>query len=120
MRPIGDTFLDPQARVQNAAGRARVLGKAIATRDLRGGTWDQKQEPPQHQHKDESTGMRHSGTDGDVPFRHAAAPIARRLTAPFTAQLLGQILPDPERRPSAQRFYGQDSMRLSLGLDTSL
>lgn len=43
---------------------------------------------------------------------------APRLTAAFTAQLLGQILPDPEKRRGMS--YAAPALKLTLGLDTKL
>jgi hypothetical protein len=114
MRPIGDTILSPAAVSAIAAGRSRALQKAIGASGLRGDGRDEPQQKQAYQHKATRARMHHNGTEGAVPFRHV------RLTAAFTAQLLGQILPDPERRPSAAAAYEREVLPLSLGFDTEL
>jgi hypothetical protein len=115
MSPIGNANWSLNATAQNAAWRARALQKPSSASDLHGERQDQPNGSPHQQDKNTQAQMRHSGTAGDVPFRHAA-----RLTAPFTAQLLGQIMPDPERRPSAAGRYAGETLRLSLGFDKRL
>ena len=115
MRPIGDTILSPAAVGAIAAGRSRALQKAIGASGLRGGGQGGGASGKQdHQHKEARARMHHNGTGGAVPFRHI------RLTAAFTAQLLGQILPDPERRPGAAAAYAREVRFLSSGFDTKL
>jgi hypothetical protein len=114
MRPIGDTILNPATGSAIAAGRTRALQKAIGASGLRGDGRYEAQQKQAHQHKETRAQMHHNGTEGAVPFRHV------RLTAAFTAQLLGQILPDPERRPCAAAAYEREAMPLSLGFDTKL
>ena len=115
MSPIGDASWSLQATAQNAAWRARALQKPSSASDLRGEQQDQPQGPPQQQNKNTQAGLHHSGTQNHVPFRHVS-----RLTAPFTAQLLGQIMADPERRPSAASRYAIETLSLSLGFDKRL
>ena len=57
--------------------------------------------------------LRQNGTAANVPFRHV------RLTAAFTAQLLGQILPDPER-PLTGAAYGRTGAGIVGALDALL
>jgi hypothetical protein len=114
MRPIGDITVYPAARAAIAAGRSRALQKAIGASGLRGGGGDEAQQKQAHPHKETRGRMPHNETEGAVPFRHI------RLTAAFTAQLLGQILPDPERRPAAAAGYARDVPSLSSGLDSKL
>lgn len=114
MRPIGDTILSPAAVGAIAAGRSRALQKAIGASGLRGGGQEEAQQKQAHQHKEARARMHHNGTEGAVPFRHI------RLTAAFTAQLLGQILPDPECRPGAAAAYAREVPFLSSGFDTKL
>ena len=98
MSPIGDATWSLNATAQNAAWRARALQKPSSASDLHG---EQQDQPQRHRRASKTTTrhrqMHHSGTGSHVPFRHAA-----RLTAPFTAQLLGQIMPDPGT-PSVSR-----------------
>ena len=50
-----------------------------------------------------------------------ARMISPRLTAAFVAQLLGQLLPDPEfHKLQARSAYGSDEIRSALLLDTRL
>ena len=120
MKPIGDTFLSPSASAASAAWRARALEKTSATSDLRGEGQDEPERKSPQGHKESQLRMRRNGTAEDVPLRHDPRENAPRLTAAFTAQLLGQILPDPERRPSADRFYGREPVSFTLGFDAKL
>ena len=115
MSPIADASWSLQATAQNAAWRARALQKPSSASDLHGEQQDQPKGSPHQQYKDTPTLMHQSGTGNHVPFRHAS-----RLTAPFTAQLLGQIMPDPERRPSTASRYAGEALALSLGFDRRL
>ena len=112
MKPIGQPAFDARTTAANAAWRARALEKPKAAADLHGKSEEGPYQPPHHQAKNQPALSPRNGTDGPVPFRHAP-----RLTAAFTAQLLGQILPDPER-PSARR-YGQH-VALTPVFDTKL
>jgi hypothetical protein len=118
MTSIGDTGLDSRATASSAAWRARALQKPNAASDLHGKAQGQPQPPPQHSHKLQTILPPQSGTQSHVPFRHAP-----RLTAAFTAQLLGQILPDPERPSSGLKSahaYGGPILALLPGFDTRL
>ena len=113
MTPIGDTGLDTRATAANAAWRARALQKPNAASDLHGKAQGEPHHPPPHARKLQTMLPPQSGTDCHVPFRHAP-----RLTAAFTAQLLGQIMPDPERRSA--RAYGGPLLTLPPGFDARL
>jgi hypothetical protein len=118
MTPIGDTGMDPRATAANAAWRARALQKPNAASDLHGKAQGEPHQPSQQQRKAQTILPPQSGTECHVPFRHAP-----RLTAAFTAQLLGQILPDPERPSSglmSARAYDGPSLQLPPGFDASL
>jgi hypothetical protein len=115
MSPNGNASWSLQAAAKNAAWRARASQKPSSAGDLHGERQDQPNGAPHQQNKNSPTQMRHSGTADDVPFRHAA-----RLTVPFTAQLLGQVMPDLERRPSAAGGYAGETPGLSLGFDKRL
>lgn len=110
MKPIGDPGFDAKTTAVNAAWRARGLQKPKATADLHGKGQDEPHQSPPHNRKFQASVSSQNGTGGHVPFRHAP-----RLTAAFTAQLLGQILPDPER-PSA-RGYGPERFAALPGFD---
>ena len=120
MKPIGEANPNWQAATANAAWRARALQKPNSTSDLCGESHDQPQEDPTPLKPQTRFWLRQSGTGDAVSFRHAVHKDGPRLTAAFTAQLLGQILPDPERRASAAHRYGGEPMRLSLGFDKRL
>jgi hypothetical protein len=115
MGPLGDISTSLSGSALNAAWRSRALQKPCNTNDLHGEQHDAPQAAPRRQNGNFGAQMHRNGTQAHVPFRHAL-----RLTAPFTAQLLGQIMPDPERRPSAASRYASEAPRLSLGLDKRL
>jgi hypothetical protein len=116
MKPIGDTFLASSAVAASAAWRSRALQKASDTSGLRGEGQDQSHQPPPHNQSRAHRPLPQSGTGSDVPLRDPRR--APRLTAAFTAQLLGQIMPDPEKRRVAG--YAAPALNLRLGLDTKL
>ena len=115
MKPVSEANWNWQAATANAAWRARALQKPSSARNLNG----ESREEPDHNRRParepSEFSVRQSGTEESVSFRYAT-----RLTAPFVAQLLGQIQPDPERRPSAAHLYERETVRLSLGLDRRL
>ena len=113
MRPIGAPSFDIKTTAANAGWRSRALEKPKAAADLHGKSGSGPHQPPHQQAKTQTVLPPQSGTDGSVPFRYAP-----RLTAAFTAQLLGQILPDPER-PLA-RAYGGERFALLPVFDAKL
>ena len=116
MRPVTDTNINWQASAANAPWAARALQKPSNTGDLHG---EQRQPTPEKSASLRQQPQAHllqRGTDQPVSFRHAAP----RLTSVFTAQLLGQLLPDRERKPSAADLYGRPMRLLSLGLAARL
>jgi len=118
MTSIGDTNMHPKATAAGAAWRARALQKPNAASDLHGKAQSEPQQHSPHHRKEQTILPPQSGTESRVPFRHAP-----RLTAAFTAQLLGQILPDPERPssgPNSARAYGGPILTLPPGFDTRL
>ena len=120
MKPIGATNINWQASAANASWRARALQKPKPASALDGESQSQAQENSTPLQPQTPVSLRHNGTEDSVSFRHAVHKDGPRLTAAFTAQLLGQILPDPERPASAARFYGREAIGLRLGLDTRL
>jgi hypothetical protein len=118
MKPIGDTILSSAAAAANAAWRRRALQKSSDTSGLRGEGQDEPYQPPPQGQGGAREHLPQSGTARDVPLRDPRN--APRLTAAFTAQLLGQILPDPEKRPAAAAAYERPAMHLTLGFDTKL
>jgi hypothetical protein len=115
MSPIGAASWSLQVPAENAGWRVRALQKPGTTSDLYGKQKDKPQGALRPQNKNPQGPMPHYETESYVPFRHAPC-----LTAPFTAQLLGQIMPDPERPPSAASRYAGETLRLSLGIDKRL
>ncbi len=118
MTPIGDTTFDARASAANAAWRARALQKPSASANLHGERQDDPGAQTQQRQNNPDFSSPQNGTQAGVPFRYAP-----RLTAAFTAQLLGQIMPDPERRSSgfkSAQAYGSAVTPLALGFDTSI
>jgi hypothetical protein len=120
MKPVGDTFLSSSAAAANAAWRSRALQKPSDTSGLRGEGRDPAQQKSPYPHKETCRPLLQSGTQEPVPFQDTRRAQSLRLTAAFTAQLLGQIMPDPERRAAAVAAYERPATKLSLGLDTKL
>jgi hypothetical protein len=120
MKPIGDTILTSPAGAANAAWRSRALQKTSGARGLHGEGRDTAQQRSPPHPKESLPQLHHNGTQEPVPFRDVPHPASLRLTAAFTAQLLGQILPDPERRPAVGAAYERPAMALSLGFYAKL
>jgi hypothetical protein len=119
MTSVTGTMFDAKTTAANAAWRVRALQKPNTASDLNGKGDDDAHRHHPHDHKNQTILPPQSGTETRVPFRHAAP----RLTAAFTAQLLGQIMPDVERPSSglkSARFYGGPAFALRPGLDTRL
>ncbi len=113
MKPIGPFAFDAKTTAANAAWRARALEKPKAAAGLNGKSQDTPDQQAHQNRRNPELLPPQSGTQCHVPFRHAP-----RLTAAFTAQLLGQILPDPER-PLAGA-YGRERFALLPVFDTKL
>src|SRR5215475_571135 len=109
MKPIGAPAFDIKTTAVNAAWRARALHKPKAAADLDGKSQGEPQQTAHQDRKAEEASSHQNGTENHVPFRHASP----RLTAVFTAQLLGQLLPDPER-PSTRGYGGKPLALLPL------
>jgi hypothetical protein len=120
MTRIGDMIMRSSAAAANAAWRSRALQKASDTSGLRGEGREAAQQQSPYPHKETPSSLLQSGTPEPVPFQDTQRAQSLRLTAAFTAQLLGQIMPDPERRSAAGVAYERPAMTLSLGLDTKL
>lgn len=116
MGPIGGISGTCSGAKQTPALRPRALQKLNAPSDLHSGLGDQA---PPHQRAlapGASQTPACSGTEEVVPFRYAT-----RLVSPFVAQLLGQLMPDPETPASqARTAYGVSEARASLLLDARL
>ena len=83
---------------------------------MRGEEQDHPYQPPPQGQDPAHARLPRNGTSHDVPLRDPRS--APRLTAAFTAQLLGQIMPDPEKRRGVA--YAGPVLNLTLGLDTKL
>ena len=92
MRPIGPTSSGWTSAARHAAVGPRLLEKACNASGLGTGSRDDTPpwEPAGPQIQDK---MDAPASAAHVPFRHA-----QRLTSAFVAQLLGQVLPDHERK----------------------
>jgi hypothetical protein len=116
MGPIGDISVCSAAAAQKPAWRTRALQKAKPASDLNGNRGDQAQARQGFQGRHDAVSLTCSGTEEPVPFRYEP-----RLASPFVAQLLGQLLPNPERPTSeARAAYGMADERSSRLLDTRL
>jgi len=116
MSPIGDSSGTWQGAAQNAVARARDLQKLKGLSGLHSDLAGDPSPRQQPRSPGNPATLPCSGTQQGVPFRHAP-----RLTAPFVAQLLGQLLPDRERPGSeARTVYGAERHCTSLLLDTRL
>jgi hypothetical protein len=116
MKPIGDTILASSAAAAAPARRRHALQKVSNTSGLRGEGQEQSHQQPPHTHARARGHLPQSGTVQDVPLRDPRS--APRFTAAFTAQLLGQILPDPEKRRGLA--YAAPALTLTSGFDTKL
>ena len=93
-----------------AARRARRSQKANAASGLHAQGEDKAPVPQAQPQEEPDTTLDHSGTDEPVPFRHAEPnPL-------FVAQLLGQLLPNPEQSKSSGAIaaYKEIALRLKL------
>jgi hypothetical protein len=118
MTSIAGTMFDAKTTAANAPWRARALQKPNTASDLNGKAEDESRRHRPHGFKGQTILPPQSGTDARVSFRHAPG-----LTAAFTAQLLGQIMPDPERLScglKSARAYGGPVFALPPGFDARL
>jgi len=81
-----------------AAKRARALRKAKAASGLHASLPEQPDASAENPHDQIEVAPSHSATVIDVPIRHAQSDF--NFTPTFITQLLGQLMPDPERKPS--------------------
>ena len=116
MRSVTATNINWQASEANAPWRARALQKPSNGGDFHGESRHTAPEKSACPRALAQRILRQRGTDEPVSFRHAPP----RLTSVFTAQLLGQLLPDNERKPSAADLYGRPIRLLTLGFDARL
>ena len=116
MSPYGDISGTWHGAAHNAASRSRALQKLSGPSGLHSGLAGDPPPHQQSQRNENARSMHRSGTEQSVPFRHAP-----RLVSPFVAQLLGQLLTDPERPGSGARTaYRIQGVCSSLLLDARL
>ena len=116
MRPIGDPERNWQAAPAHGLARPRALRKPSDASDLLDKSHHAQEQKPSAPQPEGEPSLPQPGTPEPVSFRHEGI----RLTAGFTAQLLGQILPDPERRASAAKAYDRLARRRRSDFDELL
>ena len=82
-----------------AAKRARALRKAKAASGLHASLPEQPDVSAENPRDQIEDALPHPGTVIDVPIRHAQSDF--NFTPTFIAQLLGQLMPDPEQKRSS-------------------
>ncbi|HXR95724.1 MAG TPA: hypothetical protein VN718_07595 [Rhizomicrobium sp.] len=93
--PIGSPTVNA---AKAAAKRARASQKPKPANGLHAGLPEQTEPDGKNSHRQNEDALPHSGTVIDVPIRHAQSDF--NFTPTFITQLLGQLLPDPERKRS--------------------
>ena len=93
--PIGSSSVNA---ARAAAKRARTSQKTKAASGLRASLPEQADVCAENSSEQIEDALPHSGTVSDVPIRHAQSDF--NFTPTFITQLLGQLLPDPERKRS--------------------
>jgi hypothetical protein len=116
MSPLGTISGSWQNAPIQAFSRLRIAQKP----NVHSGLHDDNQAETKPRHgsngSQSASTLPRSGTETTVPFQHAP-----RLVSPFVAQLLGQIMPDPESAISrARAAYGLNSECSSLLFDARL
>ena len=116
MSPLGTISGSWQSAPSQAFSRPRISQKPNVDSGLHNGKEDETKPRQSFNRFAAASALPRSGTDAAVPFQHAS-----RLVSPFVAQLLGQIMPDPESAISrARAAYGLNEERISLVFDTRL
>ena len=97
-----------------AAKRARDPEKTRPASGLHSELEDEAHALAPVKHKDADQGLDHSGTEDAVPFRNMRTRSS--LNPPFAAQLLGQVMPNPEQSKSLSAVcaYKEIARRLKL------
>ena len=98
MRPIGDSIPNVGNATQIVVARARASQKLKPASGLHAQTGGDAHPDTGSFKSRPWTPMCHSGTERNVPFRYGMD--APQWNAAFVAQLLGQVMPDREPRPS--------------------
>jgi hypothetical protein len=118
MNPVGNSNLPVSAASKTVTASARGTQKLKPSSGLQMGMGGDTHAGPFPFQGQRKTDASHIGTARDVPFRHG--PEAPRLTAAFVAQLLGQVMPDTERRPSGALAAYEEPGRSALLCDRRL
>jgi hypothetical protein len=98
MSVIGPIASSSVNAARAAAKRARAARKAKAASGLRASLPEQADTGADHSREQVEETLPHSGTVIAVPIRHAQSDF--NFTPTFLTQLLGQLMPDPERKSS--------------------
>src|SRR6185437_13658148 len=107
MSPIGDISTASHSASGAALSRARALQKSSAASDLHSELGGEALFEQKFRGADHGQRLHRSGTVEPVPYRNGHGGEDLRLVAPCVAQLLGQIMPDPETPLSqARSAYG--------------
>lgn len=118
MSPIGDQFGSWNGAAQSSAVRRLALQKLKPASGLASDSGEEMPPGSDQAHHRAHENPHRSGTGSAVPFRHVSQTEAPRLTSAFVAQLLGQLLPDPEQgKLPARTLYDTDETRSHLLLD---
>ena len=116
MKPIGDIHSGWTGAARDPANRAHGLQKISTISPLRHRARNESPDRPAQRLSNGQSCSPQSGTGRTVLFRYG--PDAPRLTAAFVAQLLGQVLPDPEHKSAPD--YGRAARTPPSALDEHL
>jgi hypothetical protein len=110
MSAIGPIASSSSGAAKAAQRRARASQKPKPASGLNTSLPEQMDSGSDAAHEARDEALDHSGTAEDVPFRNAAPDTY--FTPAFITQLLGQLLPDPERKASGafsayREFYAR-------------
>lgn len=98
MSPIGHNHLPVCSAAPAAAAKTRALQKIKPASDLHTDVGENPYRGPHAFQDQRKNSLCRFTTDRAVPFRYGME--APRISAGFAAQMLGQMMPDPERRNS--------------------
>lgn len=96
MSPIGHNQFPVSSVVPAAAAKTRALQRIKPANDLDADVGENPDRGAHFSQDRRGNGLYRFATDRAVPFRYGTR--APRLSAAFAAQMLGQMMPDPERR----------------------
>ncbi|HEX4117934.1 MAG TPA: hypothetical protein VHX99_03965 [Rhizomicrobium sp.] len=98
MSLVGPVSSSSSNAVRAAMKRARAAQKLKAASGLRASLPEEAETDAQISQEETEQTLAHSGTVIDVPIRNAQSDF--NFTPTFITQLLGQLLPNPERKGS--------------------